>query len=103
MAGGAACASEQVRCASFRAQTAESSGIRLFAKLAVSADLTRVQTNPLRKEIIVSNLANNTKATVIPCLRYRNAQAAIEWLRRAFGFEKHLVVPGEGELSPMPS
>jgi uncharacterized glyoxalase superfamily protein PhnB len=30
------------------------------------------------------------------CLRYRDAQAAIEWLCRAFGFEKHLVVPGEG-------
>jgi uncharacterized glyoxalase superfamily protein PhnB len=33
---------------------------------------------------------------VIPCLRYRDAPAAIEWLCRAFGFEKHLVVPGEG-------
>jgi uncharacterized glyoxalase superfamily protein PhnB len=38
--------------------------------------------------------AKNTKATVIPCLRYRDAPAAIEWLCRAFGFEKHLVVPG---------
>jgi hypothetical protein len=45
----------------------------------------------------MSNLAKNTKATVIPCLRYRNAPAAIEWLCRAFGFEKHLVVPGDGE------
>jgi uncharacterized glyoxalase superfamily protein PhnB len=34
-------------------------------------------------------------AIVIPCLRYRNAPAAIEWLCRAFGFERHLVVPGE--------
>jgi uncharacterized glyoxalase superfamily protein PhnB len=32
---------------------------------------------------------------IIPCLRYRNAPAAIEWLGRAFGFEKSLVVPGE--------
>ena len=40
--------------------------------------------------------AKNTKATVIPCLRYRDAPAAIEWLCRAFGFEKHLVVPGPG-------
>ena len=30
---------------------------------------------------------------VIPCLRYRDAPAAIAWLCRAFGFEKHLVVP----------
>jgi len=44
----------------------------------------------------MSSLAKNSKATVIPCLRYRDAQAAIEWLCRAFGFEKHLVVPGGG-------
>ena len=44
----------------------------------------------------MSSLAKNTRATVIPCLRYRNAPAAIEWLCRTFGFEKHLVVPGEG-------
>jgi uncharacterized glyoxalase superfamily protein PhnB len=42
----------------------------------------------------MSTLAKNTKTTVIPCLRYRDAPAAIEWLCRAFGFEKHLVVPG---------
>ncbi len=35
-------------------------------------------------------------STVIPCVRYRDAPAAIEWLCRAFGFEKHLVVPEEG-------
>ncbi|MDQ5846885.1 MAG: VOC family protein [Acidobacteriota bacterium] len=39
--------------------------------------------------------AKNTKATVIPALRYRNAPAAIEWLCNAFGFEKQLVVPNE--------
>jgi uncharacterized glyoxalase superfamily protein PhnB len=43
----------------------------------------------------MSNLAKNTKATVIPCLRYRDAPVAIEWLCQAFGFEKHLVVPSE--------
>lgn len=35
-------------------------------------------------------------ARIIPTMRYRNAPAAIEWLCKAFGFEKHLVVPGEG-------
>jgi len=30
---------------------------------------------------------------IIPTMRYRNAPAAIEWLCKAFGFEKHLVVP----------
>ncbi len=39
--------------------------------------------------------AKNTTTTVIPTLRYRDAPAAIEWLCEAFGFEKHLVVPGE--------
>jgi hypothetical protein len=37
----------------------------------------------------------NTTSTVIPAMRYRDANAAIEWLCKAFGFEKHLVVPGE--------
>ena len=37
--------------------------------------------------------AKNTKSTIIPVLRYRDAPAAIEWLCRVFGFEKHLVVP----------
>jgi uncharacterized glyoxalase superfamily protein PhnB len=41
------------------------------------------------------SLAANTKATLIPVLRYRDAPAAIEWLCATFGFERHLVVPGE--------
>jgi uncharacterized glyoxalase superfamily protein PhnB len=32
--------------------------------------------------------------SIIPAMRYRDAPAAIEWLCRAFGFERHLVVPG---------
>lgn len=35
-------------------------------------------------------------ATVIPTLRYRDAAAAVEWLCRAFGFERKLVVPEDG-------
>jgi uncharacterized glyoxalase superfamily protein PhnB len=34
-------------------------------------------------------------ARIIPSMRYRNAPAAIEWLCKAFGFEEHLVVPGQ--------
>jgi uncharacterized glyoxalase superfamily protein PhnB len=41
----------------------------------------------------MSSLAKNTKSTIVPCLRYRNAPAAIEWLGQAFGFEKQLVIP----------
>jgi uncharacterized glyoxalase superfamily protein PhnB len=44
----------------------------------------------------MSSLAKNTRATVIPCMGYRDAAAAIEWLCQAFGFEKHAVYPGEG-------
>ena len=32
-------------------------------------------------------------STVISCLRYRDAHAAIAWLGRAFGFTPQLVVP----------
>ena len=38
-------------------------------------------------------IAKQTRATVIPSLRYRNAPAAIDWLCQVFGFEKQLVVP----------
>jgi uncharacterized glyoxalase superfamily protein PhnB len=41
----------------------------------------------------VSTPAKDTKATVIPCLRYRDAPAAIEWLCAAFGFNKQAVYP----------
>jgi uncharacterized glyoxalase superfamily protein PhnB len=39
--------------------------------------------------------SKNTTPTIIPALRYQDAPKAIDWLCRAFGFEKHLVVPGE--------
>jgi uncharacterized glyoxalase superfamily protein PhnB len=39
------------------------------------------------------HLAENNKAMIIPVLRYRDAPGAIEWLCKAFGFQKHLVVP----------
>jgi hypothetical protein len=39
--------------------------------------------------------AKTTTASVIPTMRYNDAEAAIKWLCEAFGFEKHLVVPGE--------
>jgi uncharacterized glyoxalase superfamily protein PhnB len=40
-------------------------------------------------------LPKKTMANIIPCLRYRRAPEAIEWLCRAFGFEKHAVYPNE--------
>ncbi len=33
--------------------------------------------------------------TIIPTIRYKDAVKAISWLRQAFGFREHLIVPGE--------
>jgi uncharacterized glyoxalase superfamily protein PhnB len=46
----------------------------------------------------VATFATTTRAAIIPCLRYRDAPAAIEFLCRAFGFERHLVVPGDNGM-----
>ncbi len=40
-------------------------------------------------------LSRRTTPTVIPTMKYDDAPAAIEWLCRAFGFARHLVVPDE--------
>lgn len=36
-------------------------------------------------------MSSSSGSTIIPCLRYRDAHAAIDWLCRAFGFSKHAV------------
>src|SRR5947199_7933963 len=38
--------------------------------------------------------ASQIPSNIYPCLIYNDAPAAIEWLCRAFGFTKRLVVPG---------
>ncbi len=38
-----------------------------------------------------------SKKAIFPGMKYEDASAAIEWLCDAFGFKKHLVVPGEGD------
>jgi uncharacterized glyoxalase superfamily protein PhnB len=42
----------------------------------------------------MATLSKDTRCTTIITLRYRDANAAIEFLCNAFGFERHLVVPG---------
>ena len=37
-----------------------------------------------------------TGTTIIPCLTYRKASAAVEFLCKAFGFEKKMVMEGDG-------
>lgn len=39
----------------------------------------------------MSKSAAATRSTIIPCLRYRDALAAIDWLCAVFGFEKQAV------------
>ena len=43
----------------------------------------------------MSSIPKQTRSNVIPCLRYRDAPAAIDWLCTTFGFEATLVVPNE--------
>ena len=38
-------------------------------------------------------MVNKTK--IIPSIRYKDCEKAIEWLCHAFGFEKHLTVPSD--------
>ena len=40
---------------------------------------------------------NPNGSTIIPTLRYKDAPKAIDWLCKAFGFERHLVVPGDND------
>jgi uncharacterized glyoxalase superfamily protein PhnB len=41
--------------------------------------------------VAMSNVAKNCISTVIPGLRYRDALGMLDWLAKAFGFEKHAV------------
>jgi uncharacterized glyoxalase superfamily protein PhnB len=43
----------------------------------------------------VSPEKSSVRGSAIPCLRYRDAQSAIEWLCEVQGFEQQLFVPGE--------
>ena len=45
----------------------------------------------------MNNAPKQTVSTVIPCLRYRDAKAAIAWLGRAFGFKEKLVVADDAD------
>lgn len=40
-------------------------------------------------------IRNDLRQRIFPVLRYQDAPAAIAWLERAFGFEEHVIYPGE--------
>ena len=44
----------------------------------------------------MSEEGNANEGRIIPALRCRNAAAAIDWLRAAFGFERKMVVLANG-------
>ncbi len=46
----------------------------------------------------MSTAAVSQPSMIIPCMQYDDAPAAIEWLCKAFGFKKKMVVPGENGL-----
>jgi uncharacterized glyoxalase superfamily protein PhnB len=46
----------------------------------------------------MTTYAKNSKCTVIPGLRYRNAPQMIEWLCKAFGFEKQAIYSGPHDV-----
>jgi uncharacterized glyoxalase superfamily protein PhnB len=41
----------------------------------------------------MSTNSQDQRPNIFPAFRYKDAPAAIEWLARAFGFEKQMVVP----------
>ena len=43
----------------------------------------------------MSSIPKQTLCTVVPCMRYRDAPAAIEWLGSTLGFETQLVVSND--------
>lgn len=45
----------------------------------------------------MSDLPASTASTLIPCISYRDAARAIEWLVRVFGLTPQLVVDGPGD------
>jgi uncharacterized glyoxalase superfamily protein PhnB len=47
------------------------------------------------EEDLMSSTSTVSTADLYACLRYEDAPAAIEWLERAFGFRRGLVVPGD--------
>ena len=40
-------------------------------------------------------MTNNKSPNIYPAILYADVPAAIEWLKKAFGFEELMVVPGE--------
>ena len=48
----------------------------------------------------MSASSRDERPNIFPAFRYQDAPAALEWLTKAFGFKKQIVVPGtEGQIA----
>jgi uncharacterized glyoxalase superfamily protein PhnB len=63
--------------------------------MEISSNFPFFPDHPVPPVASLSTMSNSTGSTIIPGLRYRDALDAIDWLGRAFGFEKHAVYMGE--------
>lgn len=43
-------------------------------------------------------IGSPARVTIVPTMRYRDAKTMIDWLCDAFGFTRHFVVPGAGDV-----
>ena len=57
---------------------------------------SRASKTATRKSGPAKSKVTTTKANVMPCLTYRDAPTAVDFLCRAFGFAKKMVVEGSG-------
>ena len=62
------------------------------------AETAEAPTDTLRDQLVEmlqkDAAMTETGPSIVPCLSYRDAPAAIEWLKEAFGFSENFVVPG---------
>jgi uncharacterized glyoxalase superfamily protein PhnB len=65
------------------------------SSLLVSSSRSAIKFRYFPRKLTMSEQKTpSAPSKMIPTLRYQEAPAAIEWLVRAFGFEKQLVIPG---------
>src|SRR5205823_3538508 len=73
-----------------RAKTCHFQRAHRYAQYGRQPDRSRAHGDLTRSDVMAV-IAKSTRATIIPCLRYRDAAAAIAWLCNAFGFEQQAV------------
>jgi uncharacterized glyoxalase superfamily protein PhnB len=62
-----------------------------FMQLKKALPRRSIQDRTIHQNGASSSMSTHTGSTTIPCLRYRDALAAIDWLVRVFGFTRQAV------------